>query len=109
MTRGRTYLTEITGDAGLRHAQEIAASLRRAFAEHADIAVSVSGITHADITTIQLLLAARRSALAAGKTFVLAAAPEGALRDLLVDGGFLSGADDEFWTPSPQPAKGKAA
>ena len=114
MTRDRTFLTEITGDAGLRHAQGIASILRTALAEHDKVVVSTAGITSADITTIQLLLAARKGALAAGKSFALAAPPEGVLRDLLVEAGFIDAggaplADGDFWTPSSKPTKGKAA
>ncbi len=114
MTRDRTFLTEISGDAGLRHAQDIAGTLRGALAAHDQVVVATAGVTSADITTVQLLLAARKGALAAGKSFALAAPPEGALRDLLVGAGFIGAdgaplADGDFWTPSSKPTKGKAA
>jgi ABC-type transporter Mla MlaB component len=111
MTRDSVHVFKMSGDAGLRSAQEIAESLRQALAEHDTIRVSTDAVTTADITTIQILLAARKQALASGKSLSLAAPPSGALSDLLIQTGCLSAdgrpliQDGEFWTP----AKGKAA
>src|SRR6218665_3209929 len=111
MTRDSVHVLKISGDAGLRSAQEIADLLRQALGGHDKIAIATEAITGADITTIQLLLAARKQALASGKTLSLAAPPTGALRDLLIQTGCLAAdgrpltQDGDFWTP----AKGKAA
>ena len=115
MTRDSVFLTEISGDAGLRHAQDIAAQLKTALAEHDTVIVTTNGITTADITTVQLLLAARKQALATGKSLLLAAPPQGVLREFLIQTGFLDGSgnaltpDDGFWVSEPQTDKGKAA
>lgn len=115
MTEDSVFLTKISGDAGLRNAQDIAAQLKSALAGHNTIAVATSDITSADITTVQLLLAARRQAVATGKSLTLAASVQGALRDLLIQIGVLDGSgvtatsDADFWFPNPQPPKDKAA
>lgn len=114
MTRGSVYVFELSGNVGLRFAEEIAERLRQALAGHDRIAVSTAAISAADITTIQLLLSAHRQALALGKSLVLAAPPIGVLRDTLVQlglidaGGLALSADADFWTRSPSAAGGKA-
>ena len=111
MTSKSVHVVKVSGDAGLKSAQDVAASLRQALAGHDRVSVATEAITGADITTIQLLLAARKQALATGKSLSLAAPPTGALRELLIQTGCLGAdgqpliQDGEFWTP----AKGKAA
>ena len=115
MTRDSTHIVEISGDAGLRAAQELAVTLRQALATQDDVLIATDAMTGADITTVQLLLAASKAAQAAGKSLRLAAPPEGVLRDLLTDTGFLDAGgrsltpDGAFWTPNSPQAKGKAA
>ena len=108
-------MTPIRGDAGLQHARDIAAQLREAVGDAPAVTLDLSGMQSPDLTTIQLLLAARRQAAAGGKHCALAQPPSGALRDLLVQLGFITadGAaltpDGDFWISSPSPAQGKAA
>lgn len=115
MTRDSVFLTKISGDAGLRGAQDVAAQLKAALASHDTVAVATADITSADITTVQLLLAARRQAIAMGKSFGLVAAPQGIFRDLLVQIGILDDAgtsatsDADFWLHQSQHPKDKAA
>ncbi len=115
MTRDGVHVVKISGDAGLRAAQEIAVSLRQALTAHDKIVVATDAVTGADITTIQLLLAANKQALASGKSLALAAPPAGVLRALLIEVGCLDAdgrpltADADFWTQSATPAKGKPA
>jgi anti-anti-sigma regulatory factor len=115
MTRDGFHVVKISGDAGLRAAQDIAVSLRQALAGHDRIAIATEAVTSADITTIQLLLAASKQAHAAGKSLVLKAPPAGALRALLIDVGCLAAdglpltADGDFWTPTARPGEGKPA
>ncbi|MDB5613403.1 MAG: hypothetical protein JWQ22_1056 [Devosia sp.] len=115
MTRDSTHVVEITGDAGLRAAQDLAVTLRQAIATQDEVAIATDAITSADITTIQLLLAASKMAKASGKSLRLTAPPKGVLRELLTQTGFLDAEgraltpDGDLWTPSPSQAKGKAA
>lgn len=104
MTGPSVHRLDLSGDAGLRAAQDIATALAQALAGHDRVAIATEAVTAADITTIQLLLAARRQAQASGKSLTLAAPPSGALRQLLVAVGCLDDQgrpltpDGEFWT-----------
>lgn len=115
MTRDSVHTVKISGDAGLRAAQDIAGSLRQALASHDTVSIATEAVEAADITTIQLLLAARKQAQASGKSLTLAAPPMGALRALLVAIGCLDAdgrpltPDGDFWIPPTRQAKGKAA
>ena len=100
-------MVEISNDVGLRTAQDIVRQLRDALATHDLVSVATHAITAADITTIQLLLSARRQALASRKSLSLAAPAKGVLRDLLIATGCLSvdgqplAPDGDFWTSQP--------
>jgi hypothetical protein len=115
MTSVSTHLIKISGDAGLRNAQDIAASLRQALADHDSVAVETDAMIGVDITTIQLLLAARKQALASRKTLLLAAPAAGALRQFLIEIGCLDTggrpltADGDFWVHSTSKHQSKAA
>lgn len=104
MTGNSLHVVTISGDAGLRAAQDIAGLLRQALTEHDRVAIATDAMSGADITTIQLLLAAHRQALALGKTVSLQAPATGVLRELLIQTGCLSAdgkaltPDDDFWT-----------
>ena len=115
MTRDSVHVVKISGEAGLRAAQDIAETLRQAVSRHDKIAVSTEAVAAADITTIQLLLAARKQAETSGKSLSLAAPAAGPLRQLLIAIGCLD-ADGhpltpggEFWTQSARPGEGKPA
>ena len=114
MTRDSIHIVEISGDAGLLAAQEIAATLRQAIATQDQVEIATDAITGADITTIQLLLAARKLAQASGKSLRLAAPPQGVLRQLLTQTGMLDvdgralTPDGDFWASMTSPAKGRA-
>lgn len=104
MTEANPFLLEIYGDAGLRTAQDLAIQLRQALAEHSAVTVVTDALTAIDITTLQLLVAARTTALAAGKTLALRAPRDGVLRALLLQAGFLDAngtsltPQGDFWT-----------
>lgn len=115
MTRDSVHIVKLAGDAGLRAAQDLANLLREAIATHQSVAIATDAITAADITTIQLLLAARKMALSSGRSCRLSAPPQGALRTLLIQTGFLDAdgraltPDGDFWISTTSQAKGKAA
>lgn len=60
---------------------------------HADIELDCSGVSEVDLSFIQLLLSARKSARKSGKSFSLAHPASGALYDALTGGGFLVAVD----------------
>lgn len=93
----------LEGTLTVRNAEETHAKLADVLRRHGDIEVDCTTVVEADLSLVQLLLAARKSARQAGKTLVLAAPAAGALHQVLVDGGFLSAVqgftdpDDAFW------------
>ena len=106
MTGDSSHTLKITGDTGLRNAQDIATQLRQALAGHSTITVVTDAMTSIDVSILQLLVAARKSALAAGKTLILRAPADGPLRRLLVQAGFVDidgqskTPEGAFWTAS---------
>ncbi|MHA6297043.1 STAS domain-containing protein [Devosia sp. CAU 1758] len=107
MTGERTHTLVLTGDAGIKAAQDVAASLREAIENNKSIAVDTQTLSAADITTVQTLLAARASALAQGKQLRLLAPLGSPLQALLGHAGFLSPGQEHlaFWSAtSDQPA-----
>ncbi len=95
MTDDRYHLLALTGDCSIKSAQAIAAQLREALPGRKRIAVATADITAADLTTVQLLLAARASAEASGGGLAMAAPIGAPLRDFIQAAG-VSGTD--FWT-----------
>ena len=93
----------IEGTATVRTADSLHATLAEYLKSYNDIEIDCSGITEADLTIAQLLLAARKSAKRDGKRLVLTAEVDGALRDTLAQAGFLPAIDgkpskdETFW------------
>lgn len=107
MTEERIHTLVLTGDAGIKSAQNVAASLLEAVENHKDIAVDTQTVSAADVTTVQTLLsAAAMTAARNGRLTMLA--PLGApLQATLEQTGFLSPDQKHasFWSPdSDQPA-----
>lgn len=94
---------DLSGAQTIRSIEAAHAQLRGLLATHAAVEIDCTATTEADISLVQLLLAARRSAEQSGKTIVLAKPAGGALLDVLSRGGFLSAAaepvtaDGAFW------------
>ncbi len=100
----------LDGELTIRTIEAIHARLTDALAAGGDLLIDTTHATQVDIAFIQLVLAARRSAAAAGTSLTLAAPAGGALRDALARGGFLSpvaglgGADDAWWFSQTRPS-----
>jgi anti-anti-sigma regulatory factor len=108
MTGEQPHVVEISGETGLRNSRDIAALLTTALANHNNVAVDASKAASIDVTILQLLVAARKSALAAGKSLRLHAPAEGVLRQALTKTGFVSAdgrpltPEGTFWTDTRQ-------
>ncbi|MGH7035184.1 MAG: STAS domain-containing protein [Stellaceae bacterium] len=91
------------GSLTLPRAETIRSILAGALDEGGGVAIDCEGATEVDVSFIQLLLAARRSAAHRGASLALAAPAAGALRTALERGGFLTAAskggasDSDFW------------
>jgi anti-anti-sigma regulatory factor len=81
----------------IRTAEDIHTKLIDALARNTAVVIDCSAAESIDLSFIQLLLAARRSAETAGHTFALAAPASGVLAAALTQGGFLP-SNDPFWT-----------
>ena len=106
MTGDSSHTLKISGDTGLRNAQDIATQLRQALASHSTITVVTDAMTSIDVSILQLFVAAQKSALAAGKTLTLRGPAGGPLTRLLVQAGFVDidgqskTPEGAFWTAS---------
>nr|WP_281351222.1 STAS domain-containing protein [Devosia marina] len=110
MTGGSPHVAEISGDADIRHSQDITDMLRSALAAHDVVLVSLDEATCVDVSTLQVLLAAHKQAKSLGKSLAMAGPAKGRLRKLLTEKGFLDVegepifAEARFWvTPLQQP------
>jgi anti-anti-sigma regulatory factor len=105
-------------DLGIEPSIKTVAELRdlliTTIAQNETIVVSAERATSVDISVLQLLASAHRSAGAAGKTISLLAPQGGVLQQALQRAGFVSPGGEPltregaFWTPSPA-AKDEAA
>lgn len=106
-------MARISGELSLRTAQHLVEMLKQALAKYSNITVVFDAVTSIDITTLQILLAARNSAMAAGTLLTLQLPAEGMVPELLRRAGFID-ADGTAMTPegdfwAPPPTKGAAA
>ena len=91
------------GALSLADANNVRTSLIAALQAHDLVVLECNALREVDLSFIQCVLAARRSAVDQGKSLALAAPADGSLREALLRGGFLSapGADahpdEAFW------------
>lgn len=106
MSQAQQTVTRVSfaGTVGIRTIDTARADLLAALSQHPAVQVDCTAVESADVSFIQLLLAARRSARTADKDFRLDPPADGALRDALLRGGFLHmgqdgpGNDDTLWS-----------
>lgn len=91
---------DLHGALGIRTIGGLHSELMQALSLHTTVHINSSDLESADISVIQVLLAARRSAQASGKQILLHPPPATALNDALSRGGFIQAeADrDPFWS-----------
>ena len=115
MSNTRAHIVDLGTDPSIRIAGELRDRLNAAIARHDSVVVSGDAVASVDISILQLLASAHRSASAAGKTISIRAPAEGALRAALVRAGFVDAqgmplaAEGDFWTRFPHAAKDEAA
>ena len=81
----------------IKNVPEIARELSAAISRSGCVSLSVPADCEADVSFLQLLVSARKSAEASGKTLKLTQPPAGALRDALSRGGFLETGLNGLW------------
>jgi anti-anti-sigma regulatory factor len=84
----------------IREADRIQSQLLQAIREQDQISVDCSAATEVDLSFVQLILAARKSAAALGKTLTVIPPTSGVLREVLWRGGIVASASGQL--PSEQ-------
>lgn len=94
----REVQLRVADQANVRNIDEIHARLLDAYRNSDGVVLDLSDLADVDLTFVQLIEAARRTAAADGKAIALAAPAMGVLLDTLERGGFLrSKQDNAFW------------
>src|ERR1700761_5188508 len=89
---------DLTGDLSIRGVEDAHALLVDAFKHDGDMVVSIAPDAAVDLTFVQMMEAGRKTGVASGRAFRLAAPASGALLETLGRGGFLeSPGDRDFW------------
>jgi len=88
----------LSGALTIRRVAELHETLRSALAAHHSIILDLDADAEADISFVQLVLAAQASIRSGGKEIRLKAPCAGPLRDVLERGGFLAADETGFWT-----------
>lgn len=97
----------LEGALGLRDTKRIHELLRGAMGAASAVELDVSNVSDMDISIIQLIVAARKSAEQDGRTLTLVTRPNNAFATMLVKAGFLGAngasrvANEEFWAGEP--------
>jgi len=95
--RSSSDILALHGDLTVRTIAKAHKKIAAAFAGASALCIDLSGAKEADLTLIQLIHSARRSAKLHGKSIRLAQPLPEALMSELMRGGFLDTADN-FWT-----------
>jgi anti-anti-sigma regulatory factor len=101
----------LNGSLGLRDAARLSAELAEALARPGPLTIDCTALAGVDLAIVQLLVAAHKTAAAAGKPLALVSPPGGPLAALLRQAGFIAPdgrpltPQAEFWSN----AEGKAA
>lgn len=90
MTTEGAHVLHLAGEMTLRQAGALHEQLRGAAADHGQVEIDCAGISEIDISVVQLLVAASKSAEAAGKTLSVRFPEGGALDAVLRRAGFIS-------------------
>jgi ABC-type transporter Mla MlaB component len=99
-----TVFLTLEGPRGIRQAVRTAADIAAALAGGGNLVLDCDGVTEADLSLIQTILAARRSAARSGASVTLHKAPRGALLHALRRGGFLPDQDTPLGAAAAAPA-----
>ena len=114
MSNTHSHTVDLGIEPSIKTVAELRDRLITAIAENDAVVVSAAKATSIDVSVLQLLVSAHRSAGAAGKIISLHAPKDGVLRQALQRSGFVSPAGESltregnFWIPSPA-AKDEAA
>ncbi|HEY9011585.1 MAG TPA: STAS domain-containing protein [Devosia sp.] len=103
------HIVDLGTDPSIKTVAELRDRLTAAITENERVVISAEGAAGIDLSVLQLLASAHRTASTAGKSLSLAAPATGALQQALAKAGFLGPAGEPltregtFWIPSPAP------
>lgn len=104
--RGLDGRVRLQGSLTLRDAKQVHGLLQEAISAAREVEIDVRDVSGIDISIVQLIISARKSAEQRGRKLVLVMGPDGAFRAMLAKAGFLGDdgacrqADEEFWMNS---------
>lgn len=102
-----TKRVALQGSLGLRDAKRVRELLSGVVSAFNEVELDVSDVNDIDISVIQLIVAARRSAEQFGRKLTLVTKPNSRFAAMLVKAGFLGSegapqpVEGEFWTGKP--------
>lgn len=102
--RPEPFVVELAAELTIRHIADLHAQVVEAFRDHETVTVKIAEDATVDLSFIQLIESARRTAAEDGLDFTLDAPAAGPLLQTLERGGFLAAADPgrrEFWLQGP--------
>jgi anti-anti-sigma regulatory factor len=108
------FVVDLGSEPGIRTVAILRDQLSAALAAHDSVAITASSASSIDVSILQLLASAHRTAMASGKALHLRVPQEGPLRHALIRAGFISSEglgltrEGDFWTSHPA-AKDEAA
>jgi anti-anti-sigma regulatory factor len=94
----KTHAVALHGTVGLRDAAGLTEKLAQALAVHDRVVIDATALEQADISVVQVLAAARKTAEGAGRSLRLVAPPGGVLAQLFARAGLAAPDGDPFWT-----------
>jgi anti-anti-sigma regulatory factor len=97
-------IVKLSGVIDIRSIDNSFVKIKKAAADGASIEIDLTDVADIDLTFLQLIESARRSAAQAGAEIRLSQPAEGIIRDTLKRGGFLNDPADErarFWLGQP--------
>ena len=90
MSRPPPHPLHLSGDLSLRNISELHQRLAKALAEHESIVIDTSDVESVDAGTLQLLVAAAKTAAASGRSLSLTAEAATPMASALVRAGFFT-------------------
>jgi hypothetical protein len=91
------YVLKLSGSQTIREAEDTARALRDILTAESAILLDCGAIEETDLTFLQLVIAARKSAVRDGKTLALASPAEGVLLTALAQAGIRPDGSRQFW------------
>ncbi len=91
------FIVKFSGPQTIRESEDAAQVLRRALNDHSSLVLDCEEVEEADLTFLQLLIAARRSARRGGKDLVLTTTARGPLLAALDRAGIRPEGEHAFW------------